>query len=889
MLQRTIALILSVVFTSILVSGCSSFSTEIEQPEAGEFKYTVPYENRSEVDSYFYSDAYFDRSAKKENEHLISMSMALALAASPAYESETRADNVLNLLGDIGFNRDSIDVQDYDSSLTQDTIGTIIAHKEIDSDTLIAVVVRGQGYDGEWASNVLAGPSGNVQGLDTAARATIERIQKYKVDHGIQSCKYWITGYSRGGAIANLIGVYINENLSSFDTSEKDVYVYTFAAPGGSAIEKVYDNIYNIENRNDLLTYLYPASWGLHNNGNPVVIGAQQTLSLKKYDMNALMKGKQVALSFGSATPEQFFSDLIVWFSGIITRDAYTKTFEDTSLETAIIDILNIYYSKSQDDQNSILTFFKKTLKETIKNSEDVDKLVAAVNGLTKYNSEMYCHYVADTFTAYMDAARTDDLPLTDKEYETIKNTVYPVIRILSPLFVKDFTDYVDAASYKEIALPKLSDYNPTNDPEYNTGTSETSLPSEEPTETTIPDEAEESLVEADEAKAMEQTPGWDDGFWSGYVDACNDAKEGKDAFKQNYNADSYDEDSSNEYKKGYKTGYKRGYEEGFNNYLIEGNSESKPFCHFATLLGNTKYIIKNHNPVENFELIKANDSFYQEPKDQATIPGSQGNPSGTDDGYYISTNITNGTITPSNATVPKGSVNQTFSFTADPGYRVKLVKVDGINKGREVSYTFEKVIKNHSIEVITGPAVEWKNASSWAINLLDEADAAGLIPEKLVTKDFSASINREDFSAIAVELYEAISGKRAIPASYNPFVDTEDEYVLKAYNLGFTKGTSVVKFSPNDYITREQMATMLTRVISKAGFGTSVDMNSIQKFADDSKMQNWGRESIYFMAGKNIIEGVGDNNFNVSGKATLQESIAIVERTVEKFGQKQN
>ena len=40
---------------------------------------------------------------------------------------------------------------------------------------------------------------------------------------------------------------------------------------------------------------------------------------------------------------------------------------------------------------------------------------------------------------------------------------------------------------------------------------------------------------------------------------------------------------------------------------------------------------------------------------------------------------------------------------------------------------------------------------------------------------------------------------------------------VLKAYNLGITKGISENEFAPNELITREQMATMMTRALGSA------------------------------------------------------------------------
>ena len=45
---------------------------------------------------------------------------------------------------------------------------------------------------------------------------------------GTASVKIWITGYSRAGAVANLVAARLDEDSSY---SQKDVYAYTFSAP----------------------------------------------------------------------------------------------------------------------------------------------------------------------------------------------------------------------------------------------------------------------------------------------------------------------------------------------------------------------------------------------------------------------------------------------------------------------------------------------------------------------------------------------------------------------------------------------------------------------------------------------------------------------------------
>jgi len=177
-----------------------------------------------------------------------------------------------------------------------------------------------------------------------------------------------------------------------------------------------------------------------------------------------------------------------------------------------------------------------------------------------------------------------------------------------------------------------------------------------------------------------------------------------------------------------------------------------------------------------------------------------------------------------------------------------------------------------------------WKNASPWATEDLTKAEDKGLIPDIFENQDLTKNITRKEFAYVAVKLYEKISGIKTISFDNNPFSDIKDKEVIKAYNIGITQGTSKTTFSPNDLITREQMATMLTRALNKAGVNTSLENKSINKFSDDSEIGKWYTDSVYFMASNDIIKGVGNNKFSPKGNATREEALSISVRSTEKF-----
>ncbi len=162
-----------------------------------------------------------------------------------------------------------------------------------------------------------------------------------------------------------------------------------------------------------------------------------------------------------------------------------------------------------------------------------------------------------------------------------------------------------------------------------------------------------------------------------------------------------------------------------------------------------------------------------------------------------------------------------------------------------------------------------WSKASQWAAAELEKADDAGLIPGILRGSDMTKPITREEFAELAVELYENSTGKAAIPASPNPFSDTDNPGILKAYQLGVTTGISTengLVFLPDDLINREQCAAMLYRTLRTIAPEGEYSIAGISDFPDQKHISSWAVEGTKYMSKLGIIKG--DNNGNFMPKA---------------------
>ena len=171
---------------------------------------------------------------------------------------------------------------------------------------------------------------------------------------------------------------------------------------------------------------------------------------------------------------------------------------------------------------------------------------------------------------------------------------------------------------------------------------------------------------------------------------------------------------------------------------------------------------------------------------------------------------------------------------------------------------------------------------SSWAKAEIDKAMAAKLLPETL-QGDYRRNITREEFSEIAVSLYEALSGQAVEVKGENPFTDTQNIKVQIANELGIVKGIGDGRFAPDNAITRQEISVMLYRTlqIAKPQYNYSVSSGHI--FADNTAIAGWSREAVSYLYGIEVVNGAGDNRFNPLANTSREEAIVLGERLYEK------
>lgn len=228
-----------------------------------------------------------------------------------------------------------------------------------------------------------------------------------------------------------------------------------------------------------------------------------------------------------------------------------------------------------------------------------------------------------------------------------------------------------------------------------------------------------------------------------------------------------------------------------------------------------------------------------------------------------------------------------------EEGYEIKIRYVlNDLRKYPQVGRS--DIIYSPFSDVYSHNMPAWADASKWAATELTEADKLGLIPDILQGADMTKPITREEFAELAVLLYEKTTNEKSTPVSPNPFSDTTNPQILKAFKLGITTGTSATTFSPEVLINREQCAAMLFRTIQAMEPNGNYSVEGVKDFPDQKDIAKYAIPATKYMSSIGIVTGNGQGNFMPKaittaqkaasyGMATREQAIAMSLRTYKK------
>lgn len=164
-------------------------------------------------------------------------------------------------------------------------------------------------------------------------------------------------------------------------------------------------------------------------------------------------------------------------------------------------------------------------------------------------------------------------------------------------------------------------------------------------------------------------------------------------------------------------------------------------------------------------------------------------------------------------------------------------------------------------------------NNASWAKEAVYGLYERNIVSGKTATEFYpNDNITRAEFVKLLV-----LSKGSELDANEQIFTDvTADDwyfkYVNKAYMLGIVTGDDKGNFNPNALITRQDMATMVYRLI-----GNGAEKGDLSVFTDSHQISDYAKSAVSYLVAEGIINGMGDGSFAPMQNATRAQAAQLI------------
>ena len=133
------------------------------------------------------------------------------------------------------------------------------------------------------------------------------------------------------------------------------------------------------------------------------------------------------------------------------------------------------------------------------------------------------------------------------------------------------------------------------------------------------------------------------------------------------------------------------------------------------------------------------------------------------------------------------------------------------------------------------------------------------------------SNITRGEFAKIIVSATDTLDSSASSSFSDVSTNDWYYHYVSSAYKNGYITGYPDGSFRPDDYITRADICTIVSRSL-----GSPVSVSGTT-FSDDASIPAYAKIPVYALVKKGIINGMGDGKFAPTAFATRAQTAKII------------
>lgn len=244
----------------------------------------------------------------------------------------------------------------------------------------------------------------------------------------------------------------------------------------------------------------------------------------------------------------------------------------------------------------------------------------------------------------------------------------------------------------------------------------------------------------------------------------------------------------------------------------------------------------------------------------------------------------------------PKGTVrvekndSKTYTITADKGYAIADVTVNGKSVGAVDSYTFKNVTSDQTIRATFAlegaaeqPGFSDVSKNDWFYDAVQDAVDMGLMagvsadrfdPKGTVTRAMVAQILYAREGKPTVSGAAAISDVPANAWFHNAMQWAKGQGVIAGYPDG--------RMDPNAPVTREQLAVILHSYAQKKGMNVSKTAD-LSGYADSAAVSVWAKDAMSCAVGSGLISGRSATTLAPAGSATRAECAVIFTQMFQK------
>lgn len=180
---------------------------------------------------------------------------------------------------------------------------------------------------------------------------------------------------------------------------------------------------------------------------------------------------------------------------------------------------------------------------------------------------------------------------------------------------------------------------------------------------------------------------------------------------------------------------------------------------------------------------------------------------------------------------------------------------------------------------------------SSWAVDEVTESISNELVPEEFQS-DYQNNIKRYEYVLLANQIVDLMNRHVKIEIEF-PFSDIYghdyEHEIVKAYNAGIIEGDGDGIFRPDDFITRQEIASLICHLIKVVDPSADWSNTLKVKYSDDKEIADWARNYINYCYTRGILQGVGQDTdgldtMNPLGNATKEQAIVLLLRLAKRY-----